>query len=34
MLADENHVPHDPPIMSERITVLVAPGGKRPVRRR
>ncbi|PTM42536.1 DUF4399 domain-containing protein [Bosea sp. 124] len=34
ILADENHVPHDPPIMSERITVLVAPGGKRPVRRR
>jgi len=34
ILADENHVPHDPPVMSERITVLVAPGGKRPTRRR
>jgi hypothetical protein len=34
ILADENHVPHDPPVISERITVLVAPGGKRPTRRR
>jgi len=34
ILADENHVPHDPPVVSERITVLVAPGGKRPGGRR
>jgi hypothetical protein len=27
VLGDENHVPHDPPIMSEKITVLVRPGG-------
>lgn len=34
ILADHDHVPHDPPIMSERITVLVAPGGRKPGRRR
>ena len=34
ILADENHVPHDPPVMSERITVLVAPNGRKPARRR
>jgi len=34
ILADDQHIPHDPPIMSERITVLVAPGGRKPVRRR
>lgn len=34
LLADENHVPHDPPVMSERITVTVAPGGPRATRRR
>lgn len=34
ILADHDHVPHDPPIISERITVLVAPGGKRPGGRR
>ncbi|RAI58815.1 ATPase [Roseicella frigidaeris] len=29
LLGDENHVPHDPPLMSKRITVTVlpAPGG-------
>ena len=32
LLADENHVPHDPPILSERIRVTVRPGG--PGRRR
>lgn len=34
LLADERHVPHDPPIMSERITVIVMPGGRKPTRRR
>jgi hypothetical protein len=34
IFTDENHIPHDPPVISERITVLVAPGGKRPARRR
>lgn len=34
LLADENHVPHDPPVMSERITVMVMPGGGKPTRRR
>ena len=34
LLADENHVPHDPPIISERITVIVAPGGPHARRRR
>lgn len=34
VFTDENHVPHDPPVVSERIKVLVAPGGRRPERRR
>lgn len=34
ILADENHIPHDPPVMSERITVLVAPNGRKPGKRR
>jgi hypothetical protein len=29
LFADENHIPHDPPIMSERITVIVDPRGPR-----
>jgi hypothetical protein len=29
LFADENHVPHDPPIMSDRITVWVHPQGPR-----
>jgi hypothetical protein len=27
ILGDENHVPHDPPVMSKRITVTVRPAG-------
>ncbi|MGX5735009.1 DUF4399 domain-containing protein [Bosea thiooxidans] len=34
LLADEKHIPHDPPVMSERITVTVMPGGPRAARRR
>jgi hypothetical protein len=34
IFTDENHVPHDPPIVSERIRVTVAPGGRRPEKRR
>ena len=34
LLADENHVPHDPPVASARITVTVMPGGPRAARRR
>ncbi|KRE07294.1 hypothetical protein ASE61_22955 [Bosea sp. Root670] len=34
LLADENHLPHDPPVISERITVIVAPGGPHARRRR
>jgi hypothetical protein len=30
LLGDENHVPHDPPIMSQPIKVLVTANGKRP----
>jgi hypothetical protein len=30
LLADENHVPHDPPIMSQPVKVLVTATGKRP----
>ena len=30
LLADENHVPHDPPVMSKPIKVLVTANGKRP----
>jgi hypothetical protein len=32
ILGDDQHMPHDPPVMSERITVLVK-AGRRPVRR-
>ena len=34
LLADENHLPHDPPVISQRITVTVVPGGPRARRRR
>jgi hypothetical protein len=34
LLGDENHVPHDPPVMSQPITVIVAEPDKRPVVRR
>jgi hypothetical protein len=34
ILADEQHVPHDPPILSERIKVIVATRIKKPGRRR
>lgn len=34
LLADATHVPHDPPVMSERITVTVMPGGRKSARRR
>jgi hypothetical protein len=30
LLGDENHVPHDPPIMSAPVKVLVTANGKRP----
>ena len=30
LLGDENHVPHDPPILSQPIKVLVTANGKRP----
>jgi hypothetical protein len=30
LLGDENHVPHDPPVMSKPIRVTVTPNGKRP----
>jgi hypothetical protein len=30
LLGDENHVPHDPPVMSQPIKVLVTATGKRP----
>lgn len=33
LFADENHVPHDPPVMSKRITVFVSPRGPRARRR-
>ena len=26
LMGDENHVPHDPPVMSKRITITVRPG--------
>jgi hypothetical protein len=26
LMGDENHVPHDPPVMSRRITIFVRPG--------
>jgi hypothetical protein len=34
LLADENHVPHDPPVMSEEITVNVTASGKPPARKK
>lgn len=33
ILGDDQHVPHDPPILSERITVYVGAAAKRSVRR-
>lgn len=30
LLADENHVPHDPPVMSEQISVTVTASGRPP----
>jgi hypothetical protein len=30
LLGDENHVPHDPPVMSQPVKVLVTATGKRP----
>jgi hypothetical protein len=32
VLGDESHVPHDPPVMSEKIKVFVRPGGPRGAR--
>jgi hypothetical protein len=32
LLGDEHHVPHDPPVVSEKIKVLVRPGGPRGLR--
>jgi hypothetical protein len=34
VLGDENHMPFDPPVMSEKIKVLVTATGQRPVRHR
>jgi peptidoglycan hydrolase-like protein with peptidoglycan-binding domain len=34
VLGDENHVPHDPPVMSKPINVIVAGPEQRPVVRR
>ena len=34
VLGDEDHVPHDPPVMSKPITVIVADPDQRPVVRR
>lgn len=34
ILADDQHIPHDPPVLSERIKVIVAARGKKPGRRR
>ena len=28
LLADHNHVPHDPPVVSQKITIRVRPGGE------
>jgi hypothetical protein len=33
LLADENHVPHDPPIFSEQISVTVNASGRPPAKR-
>jgi Domain of unknown function (DUF4399) len=32
VIGDEHHVPHEPPVISEKIKVLVRPGGPRGVR--
>lgn len=34
LLADENHIPHNPPIYSEQIQVTVTASGRRPVARK
>jgi hypothetical protein len=34
LLADENHVPHDPPLLSEQITVNVTASGRPPARKK
>ncbi|MBN8990890.1 MAG: DUF4399 domain-containing protein [Rhizobiales bacterium] len=34
LLADENHVPHDPPLLSEPITVTVTASGRPPARKK
>ena len=34
LLADENHVPHDPPLLSEQITVTVTASGRPPARKK
>jgi hypothetical protein len=34
LLADENHVPHDPPLLSEEITVNVTASGRPPARKK
>jgi hypothetical protein len=34
LLADENHVPHDPPVLSEPITVNVTASGRPPAKKR
>jgi hypothetical protein len=31
LLGDENHVPHDPPVMSQQIRVFVTTTGQRPI---
>jgi hypothetical protein len=33
LLADENHIPHDPPIYSKPIQIMVTATGRRPVRK-
>jgi hypothetical protein len=34
LLADENHVPHDPPLLSEEISVTVTASGRPPARKK
>jgi hypothetical protein len=34
LLADENHVPHDPPVISEQISVTVTASGRPPAKKR
>jgi hypothetical protein len=29
-MGDADHIPHDPPLMSKRITIYVQPGGSSP----